>query len=204
MIRVERTEAPPEFEVRCRKAGADWLSTHPRPAGVKDWRPYNYWRHFLPQLRAAFHQRCGYLGMWISSGTVDHFESWAGAGGAARAYDWDNYRYADLTLNSAKKPSWDGSLLDPFEVDDDWFEVVLPSCLLRVVEARVPAAVLPRVRFTVEKFGLDRGEDVVSLRREWLRMHESGELNLDGLRRMAPLVARAVERRDAASAASTT
>lgn len=203
MIRVERTDEPETFDVRCRQAGAAWLADHPRPADLGSWRPYNYWRQFLPQLRAAFHQRCAYLGMWIASGTVDHFESWAGTGGTVKAYEWSNYRYADHAVNSGKKPAWDGQLLDPFEVDDSWFEVELPSCLLRIIEDRVPAHILPRVRFTVDKLGLANGEDVVALRREWLRTHEEDGLPLEGLRRKAPLVASAVERRSACGAAPT-
>jgi hypothetical protein len=106
-------------------------------------------------------------------------------------------------VNSAKKPAWDGQLLDPFEVDDTWFEVILPSCELRLVEEKIPAAVLPRARFTIEKLGLEHREDIVALRREWLRMHDEEGLSLDGLRRKAPLVARAVERRDALQTALT-
>lgn len=204
MIRVERIAEPEGFDVRCRQMGGYWLATHPRPADLGTWRPHKYWGQFLPQLRAAFHERCGYLGMWISSGTVDHFESWAGAGGVAKAYEWSNYRYADSAVNSAKKPAWDGMLLDPFEVDDGWFEVDLPSCLLRIVEDLVPPELLPRVRFTIDRLGLDDGEDVVALRREWLRMHEEDGLSLDGLRRKAPLVASAVERRNARGATPTT
>ena len=197
MIRVERTREPETFDVRCRQAGAGWLDTHPRPADLGTWRPNKYWTQFLPQLRAAFHERCAYLGMWIASGTVDHFESWAGAGGVAKAYEWSNYRYADSAVNSARKPAWDGMLLDPFEVGDGWFEVELPSCLLRIVEHRVPPEVLPRVRFTIDKLGLGHREDVVALRREWLRLHEEEGLSLEGLRGKAPLVASAVERRNA-------
>lgn len=137
--------------------------------------------------------------MWIPNGTVDHFRSWAGAGGEAEAYEWRNYRYAAFEMNSAKKPAWDGKLVDPFEIDDDWFEILLPSCLLRIVEERVPQDVLPRVRFTVEKFGLDQSEAIVRVRREWLAMHESGELGIAGLRRKAPLLARAVETRNSGS-----
>jgi hypothetical protein len=197
VIRVEPTAEPATFDARCRQAGAAWLASHPRPRDNPNWRPINLWRQFLPQLRAAFHGRCAYMGMWIATGTVDHFASWAGMGREARAYEWSNYRYADATVNSGKKPAWDGQLLDPFEVDNGWFEVILPSCLLRVVEDRVPEHLLARVRFTVDKLGLDEDEGIVALRREWLRMHEEEGLSLNELHRKAPLVAMAVERRAA-------
>jgi len=195
MIRVERVPEPVGFDARCRQRGRAWLSTHPRPAGQGSWRPHDYWSEFRPELAIAFGHRCAYLAMWIHRGTVDHFESWAGAGGEAKAYEWSNFRYAAPEMNSAKKPAWDGRLADPFEVEEGWFEVLLPSCLLRIVETRVPAPLLPQVRFTIEKFGLDQREDIVALRRMWLRMHDEEGLSLEGLRARAPLVARAVEAR---------
>lgn len=196
MIRVEITPEPANFHERCRLRGQHWLAANARPPSSQSWRPRNFWKEFLPDLELAFHHRCAYLAMWIHSGSVDHFHSWAGHGGEAKAYEWSNFRYAATEMNSAKKPSWGGYLIDPFEVDDDWFEVLLPSCLLRIVESQVPPDLLPRVRFTVEKFGLDQREDIVALRREWLRMHESEGLSLEGLRRKAPLLARAVEARN--------
>ena len=195
MIRVEPTDEPASFDDRCRQRGKAWIASHTSWTRLPD-----YWTEFRPNLRAAFEERCAYLGLWIASGTVDHFRSQAGADGTSLAYEWSNYRYSEHGVNSAKKPAWDGRILDPFEVQDAWFEVHLPSCLLRLVEANVPHCLLERARFTVEKLRLDQGEDIVALRREWLRMHEDEGLSLDGLRRKAPLVARAVERRNALEA----
>jgi len=196
MIRVEPKDEPEKFDERCRIRGKAWLAEHPPPSDPKEqYRPRPYWLEFLPELRKAFDERCAYLAMWIASGTVDHFSSWKN--NHALAYEWTNYRYSDDSLNSAKKPSWDGQLLDPFEVDDSWFEILLPSCQLRLVKENIPPELLPRAEFTVEKFGLVDGEDVVALRKEWLRMHEEEGWSLEGLRKKAPLVARAVERRNA-------
>lgn len=139
--------------------------------------------------------------MWIASGTIDHFH--AQRDFPEEIYEWSNYRYADLEVNSAKKPAWEGKLLDPFEVDDRWFDVLLPSCQLRINEALVPAAMLERVKFTVSKLRLDHGEKAVDLRRHWLIEYEEGAMNLASLERHAPLVARAVRHRLEAMAAVT-
>lgn len=195
MIRVAPTPPPEGFDERCRDRGLAWLEAH--PSALTEGRPHPYWQEFLPQLRRAFGERCGYLGLYIASGTVDHFRAWKGVDGAALAYAWDNYRYADFTINSAKKPAWDGQLLYPFEVEDDWFEVLLPSCQMRLVEDNIPPALRARARFTLDKLRLATHEDWVRLRSEWLQLYEAGDLSLEGLRRVAPQVARAVERREA-------
>lgn len=131
--------------------------------------------------------------MYIASGTVDHWLSVKSR--RDLAYEWSNYRYVDSSINSAKKPAWEGQLLDPFEVGDDWFEIQLPS--LQLVVANIPdASTRARAEFTLEKLRLRDGEDILKLRREWMNMYEQRELDLPGLRRVAPLLARAVEKRD--------
>lgn len=189
MIRVPVPEKPATFETDCGEPGRTWLEQNP------DVHPHRnpLWTAFRPQLRAAFELRCGFLAMRIPHGTVDHWVSINTD--RTKAYDWENYRFVDGSVNSAKKPAWDGKLLDPYEVQDGWFEILLPS--LQMIVADIPdAAVKERAEFTLTKLHLRDGEDVIRLRREWLEMHDRGELNLDGLRRVAPLVARAVEKRN--------
>jgi len=153
----------------------------------------SFWSEFRGELRHAFGERCGWLAMWIATGTVDHFHSQHEF--PEEIYEWSNFRYADGELNSAKKPAWEGKLLDPFEADERWFEILLPSCQLRILEDLVPAGSLERVRFTVSKFGLDHGEKAVDLRRHWLEEYEAGAMTIEGLERHAPLLARAVRLR---------
>jgi hypothetical protein len=130
--------------------------------------------------------------MYLHRGTVDHWVSLRSD--RTKAYDWENLRFVDGGVNSAKKPSWEGRLLDPYEIQPGWFELLLPS--LQLVVADVPdEATRIRAEFTLDKLGLRDGEDVVRLRREWLDQYEQGHLTMEGLRRFAPLVARAVEKR---------
>ena len=57
-------------------------------------------------------------------GTVDHYLSCANH--RALAYEWTNYRFTSARMNSIKRTE-DDRVLDPFEVGDDWFEILLPS-----------------------------------------------------------------------------
>ena len=105
------------------------------------------------------------------------------------AYEWANYRYASHWINSSKHGA---KVLDPFEVEDGWFEILLPSLQL-VLTDRVPAKRRDLAERTLERLNLRDDERVVRQRREWYRMYEAGELSLEGLRKKAPLIARAVE-----------
>ncbi len=52
-------------------------------------------------------------------------------------YEWGNYRFASARINAVKKTD-DDRVLDPFEVGDDWFEILLPS-LQMVPTERIPS-----------------------------------------------------------------
>lgn len=126
----------------------------------------------------------------IQNGTVDHFLSWDRNPGLA--YEWSNYRYVDGRIN-AKKPVADHAVLDPFEVDDDWFEIILPSLQLRLTD-RVPSELRARAQYTIDRLGLAHDEHIVAYRAQWYCQYHCGGLPLQSLHRVAPLLARAIER----------
>ncbi len=74
-------------------------------------------------------------------------------------------------------------MLDPYEVHSDWFE-----------------SVRPKAEHTLLRLRLRDDERVIRQRREWYRMYQSREISLEGLRKKAPLIARAVEFGQIASA----
>jgi hypothetical protein len=129
--------------------------------------------------------------MHIEEVTVDHYLSFANH--RARAYDWDNYRFISFRMNSVKKTA-DDRVLDPFEVGDDWFEILLPSLLL-VPTDRIPPEVRERAVFTLKRLGLGDGAKVIRRREKWYAEFLNGGLSLAGLRRHAPLIGRAVDTR---------
>ena len=107
------------------------------------------------------------------------------------AHEWTNYRFASAWINSSKQNAND--VLDPFNVCDDWFEILLPSLRLVLTDS-VPPEIRPRAEFTIQRLHLRDDERVLRQRRAWYGLYEQGDLSLDGLRQMAPLIARAVER----------
>ncbi len=189
MIPVSPPPEPESFDAECRQPGNAWLAARIDPDPHKN----PLWSGFTGHLRSAFGNRCGFLAMYIARGTIDHWVSLRS--NRALAYEWKNYRFCDGAVNNAKKPTWEGKLIDPFEVQEGWFEILLPSLQLVPSEA-LDEATRERAEFTLQKLRLRDGEDVIRLRREWLEMYESGKLPIEGLLEMAPLLARAVARRD--------
>jgi hypothetical protein len=185
MIRFARVPCPAEFEERCRRVGLAWLAEHPEATRLKD-----FWSPFKSHLATGFGDLCAYSCMHESVGTVDHYLSTKNH--RARAYDWDNYRFASQWINSSKQTA-DDAVLDPFLVGDDWFEILLPSLQL-VLTSAVPEEHRARAAYTLERLHLRDDERAIRQRREWYRMYQDKELTLDGLRRKAPLIARAVEK----------
>ena len=184
---------PATFDADCRQKGLEWLQKLSQNQTALPDRPTDFWSPFRPDLRRGFRGRCGYYAMYIHDGQVDHFTSWKTCrtnNTPGLAYEWDNFRFIDGALNSSKR-TLDGQLLDPFEVEDDWFEIELPTLVLRPV--RVPPERQDAAQLTLDRLGLDQGSRALELRWEWYEQHRRGQLSLDGLRDMAPLVAQAIE-----------
>jgi hypothetical protein len=188
MIPVEPVPEPDDFDARVRKRGIAWLAENPPPK-----RPRDYWSPFRQALADAFAYRCGYTAMFDPVGSVDHYLSVAKK--RELAYEWSNYRYCQEWLNKSKRNA-DQTVLDPYEIGEGWFEILLPSLILKVTD-KVPRALRARAEYTLERLHLRDDERIMRQRREWYRMYEEGELSLDGLRRKAPLIAAAVEKKRA-------
>ena len=186
MIRFERVPEPADFNRRAEVPGHAWLAAHP---GAR--RPKDYWTPFKGALADGFRDLCAYSAMYEPVGTVDHFVSCDED--RSRAYAWENYRYCAARVNSSKGNEPAGNLLDPFEVEDGWFEVHLPSLQLRVSDT-VPEEFRQRAEHVLVRLRLCDDERILRQRREWYRMYQCGELSRDGLRGKAPLIAAAVDR----------
>ena len=128
MIPVSPVPEPASFDAACRQPGNAWLQRNP---GAE--RPHDYWSAFRADLAAGFGNRCGYSAMYEPSGTIDHYESHRDC--PAKTYEWSNYRFAAQWLNSSKKKQ---RVIDPYVVEDGWFEIQLPSLQLMATD-RIPA-----------------------------------------------------------------
>lgn len=189
MMHFDRVPEPPDFDEKARQPGLKWLREH---ADAN--RPHDYWRPFTPALRKGFRGLCAYAVLHTPVGTVDHYISFKGD--RSLAYEWSNYRYASDLMNR-KKSNRDDRVLDPHEVSDDWFEILLPSLQL-VATDRLPPEQEERARHVLEEFGLRDDERIVRWRRSYYEQYLSGKLTFEGLRDFAPLIARAVEKQQAA------
>ena len=195
MIPVDRQILQPEpedFDRQCRQKGRDWLASHPkdhRPKGQT--RPKDFWSPFRLMLAERFSDRCAYGAMYEPVATVDHFQPVQAD--ESLAYDWNNYRFASGWLNSSKSKG--AEVLDPFDVQPGWFALLLPSLQLVARKERIPSALHPLVDATLQRLHLCDDERIVRQRRKWLEMYETGRLDLQGLKIMAPLIAEAVQAR---------
>jgi hypothetical protein len=184
VIPVQRVPEPPAFDSEVRQPGQAWLEANP---GVK--RPADFWSRFRKELREGFRSLCGYAAMLDpTGGTVDHYLSYRNH--PELAYEWGNYRFASSTMNSIKKNA-DDAVLDPYEIGDGWFEIILPSLQMRI-SARVPPQYRPRAEATLSRLKLRDDERLIRWRYSWYELYLKGELTLDGLERVPPLIAAAV------------
>ena len=189
MIRFEPRPKPKGFVERVEHPGAKWLATH-----TTEHRPRAYWREFLSQLQDAFGSLCAYGAMYEPVGTVDHFISLDED--RSKAYDWTNYRFASQWLNASKQNLKSNQLIDPFEVNSEWFEIKLPSLQL-VMTKHVPDEWRERAAFMLKRLHLGHDERIIRQRQAWYRMYQNGKITLDVLAEMAPLIAAAVKKRNA-------
>ena len=191
MIPVSKVKKPKGFDAKVKVPGEQWLKENP---SVK--RPIALWTPYTSTLADGFAGLCGYAAMFDhTGGTVDHYLSFKNH--PNKAYDWSNFRFASATLNSSKRNA-DDTVLDPYQVGKEWFAIELPSLQMRVTDA-VPAASRAKTEFTLKRLGLRDGERVIRWRQSWYNLYLSGDLTLEGLRKMAPLIAQAVDRQQSAT-----
>jgi hypothetical protein len=148
LIPVALAPVPPGFEAKVRRPGLRAIAEmvgkpppYPRTAGKKHAQLANvtqeqdipgdkfpaYWREALPEMLAAYEQRCAYLAMYIhhatGNPTVDHVlpKSYAWN----QVYEWANYRLCAGIINSKKGALL--TLVDPFVVGPGWFALNLKT-----------------------------------------------------------------------------
>jgi len=182
---------PEAFHTDCRLPGSSWfVARRLTGAGPKTSEFPNLWAQYEGDLAHAFDGRCGWWAMWIADGEVEHFLSKKNR--PDLAYEWSNYRYIAGSVNGSKG-NHDDKVLDPFEVQDGWFEVILPSMQL-IRTHQVPASLVTKAEFTLKQLRLRSGTKVVRSRKRWYDQFKDGTVTLQGLQSNAPLVAKAVKK----------
>ena len=190
MIRLTPVPEPTEFDFNARQPGNNWLAQNTDPAK----RPPDKWSPFRRNLIDGQNRLCAYGAMLcIPEGQVDHYLSIANY--RHLAYEWKNYRYSSGLLNNLKD-NHDDSVLDPYEIEDGWFEILLPSLQL-ICTDRVPRHLKRKVDDTIKFLKLRDDERIIRWRQSVFCQYQSGDMSLEALRTWAPLIAEAVEKRDA-------
>ncbi|MDB9375893.1 hypothetical protein [Nodularia sphaerocarpa] len=186
MLKFNPPAEPPDFDAKARQLGNNWLAKNKDSKK----RPKDYWSKFKIDLADGFGSLCGYSAMFEPVGTVDHYLCCQNH--RHLAYEWSNYRFASAWINSSKG-TVDDQVLDPFLVEDDWFEILLPSLQLVLTDA-IPPQERSRAEFTLQRLHLRDDERVIRQRQQWYQLYLDGEITLTGLEGKAPLIARAIKK----------
>lgn len=209
MIRVEPAPEPPDFDQDVRRPGraaiaeliGEAAGERPGPHREKvAERPEDippaafppFWRRALPDMLESYHRLCAYLSLYIEHATgartVDHViprsKAWD------QVYEWPNYRLACALMNSRKGAT--DRVLDPFQLEDDWFALELVEFQVKVGSG-AQGAIAERVEATIEQLGLNDTE-CLRAREEYVKAYLEGHIDHDYLCRRAPFVARELER----------
>ncbi len=152
-------------------------------------RPAPLWRSFRDEIGAAFGYICCYTVVYVANREADHFVPWTklrGTDQARAAYEWPNIRYADAWINRAKGST---RFPDPFVVQDDWFELLLPSLELAST-GRHPPEEDAAIQNLLQVVRSD--PRIMKTRRSYFRQYKEGIRSLELVDEEAPLLGRAL------------
>lgn len=107
------------------------------------------------------------------------------------AYEWSNFRLAGRKVNTSKGSST--HIVDPFEVQNDWFHLDVPSCLVRANPA-LDRATRGRINATIDTLRLNADDSFVDERVTVLIEYANGDLSLAWLQRKQPFLAKEITR----------
>jgi hypothetical protein len=122
------------------------------------------------------------------NGTIDHYLSKKNR--PDLTYEWSNYRYCTRQVNSLKG-NYDDRVLDPFEVQDDWFEIQIPSLQMLLTD-KVPPDQREKAEFTLRQLQLQDSEWIIDHRADYYDDYCDGKITLELIDRDAPLLAKAI------------
>lgn len=207
MIRVTPAPEPADFDVKVRQPGlravremcGQPVAKRPgRPRKVVAKRPEDippdsfppYWQDALDNLKNAYEHICAYSCFRIhpvtGAASVDHMAPKSRRHDAV--YEWSNYRLACSRLN-ARKRDFQG-LLDPFEIEDGWFQLELLGFSV-FPNPELSPRLRERVDSTITELGLN---DFRSDREKDAHSYWDGHVSLAHLREQSPFVAAELKR----------
>lgn len=191
MIHVDPRPEYPEFDQQVRQPGRLFLARVSSPNSAQFSRN-NFWTRASRELHSAYSGICAYTCMYlVKPESIDHFIPKAIR--PDLAYEWSNFRLAAARINVRKGNNT--NLLDPFLVQNGWFTLEFPSCLVKPAEG-IPPALRAQINTTITGLGLNQDEDYVQERCSIVLMYADGDISFEFLKRRYPFIAAELERQD--------
>lgn len=159
MIRIGLRPEPGRFQATVRRPGAVFLTRNPQPTN-KEFKRHAYWNRAASDLYSEYSGICAYTSMhMVYAETIDHFRPKSKY--PELAYEWDNLRLCRGRVNVSKGDS--EHVLDPFEVENTWFKLELPSCLIKAAPG-LPHDIKVKVNNTLNTLRLNSDDSLVQER----------------------------------------
>lgn len=158
-----------------------------------------YWQKCMDDLLRLYNRVCAYTSLYIpyeiGAPSVDHYWPKSGVVGLRvgpdedphAVYEWGNYRLACLSINQQKDNL--ALIVDPFDVEDHWFELELTDYQIRTqsgLDAELDAHLWDNIQ---NRLKLNTTE-LCTARREAAEEHLLHGLSIEALARKSPFVAR--------------
>lgn len=196
MIRVAPMPEYPGFDADVRQPGGAFLATCPQP-NSEQFKKKAFWGRAAKNLWAAYNGICAYTAMYLpDQGSVDHFHPKTSF--PELAYEWSNFRLASGRVNNSKGNTT--HILDPFQIEDDWFHMDIPACLIKA-NATLQNPKKGEVTQTINSLRLNQDDNYVQERCSILIEYAREEITLGFLQRRYPFLAKEVERQNLDQAA---
>lgn len=190
MIRVAKRPEPTNFDKNVRQPGKKYLSS----VKVPKFEKANFWKFAASDLHEAYDKVCSYSCFYLTNWggcSIDHFLPKSRY--PAQAYEWSNYRLANQRINSYKGNSEE--VLDPFVIQDGWFVLDFPSCLVKPGEG-LDAKTLQKVTKTIDILRLNRDDNFVQERCDLMTSFADGEVTLAFMQKRCPFLAKEITRQN--------
>lgn len=141
-------------------------------------------------LYEAYRRICAYSCMYMPTpGTIDHF--YPKSTRPDLSYEWSNYRLAHHRLNANKGAST--AVLDPFTIQDGWFVLDFPSCLVRP-GSNLPGQATEKIEETIRVLKLNDDDILVQERCDLMVSLARGDVALSFLSIRYPFLAKEIIR----------
>ena len=190
MIPIRAQPEPPNFDSRVRQPGVRFLEN--QGSAVSGSKLPRFWHRIKDELHVAYGGICAYTCSYLAgTGSVDHFlpkgtNQW-------QAYEWSNYRLSSERANSRKGE--ETGLLDPFEIESQWFALTFPACLVVPGES-IPVSRIPAARRTIKVLKLNDDDNLVQERCNLIMDLKDGLVQLGFLEKRYPFIAQELKRQN--------